>query len=173
MLEINYNVTIPESETAFMLFWKKYCLRRTVMFSVVFAISVTLFVNMMLGGETMFMVGGIGAGLSAGFMASLWLKPFRIRKRLVAALEMMGEEKYTVSLNDDTIEIETISESEDETEKTEKSVYRISEEELFSKETQEMFILCVNKALFYVFPKRCMSQPQIEDLRTYFNKKRI
>ena len=172
MFSINYDVTIDEIKTAFMLRWRKYSIRRTIMFSLVFLIATVLFVNMMFDGEVRTMIGGVGAGLAMGFMINLWLKPRRILKRLITALEMLGDEKYTAMFGDTTIEIETVQKVEDE-EAIEKTVYRLGEEEFFSKETSDLFLLFVNRALIHVFPKRCLSEQEVEKLREYFILKKI
>jgi hypothetical protein len=173
-----------------MLFWKQYSLKRTIMFSFVFAIGIFLSVNMILnrGG----IIGWILMGLAAGFLANLWLKPRRARKKLTAALEMMNEEKYAATFTENQIEIETIVEVNQESSKNaedaenieesevsdvadviDKSVFPIATEELYSRETSEMFTLFVNRALIYVFPKRCLSEHEVESLRNYFAEKRI
>jgi hypothetical protein len=172
MLKIDYDVTIPEMETGFMLHWRKYALRRTILLSVVYAIGIALFVKMALRGGNGPLIGGIGSGLAAGMLISLWLKPRRARKKLVAALELMYEEKYTAIFGENTIEIETVVQSEED-EAVEKTEYTIATEELFGKETPELFLMFVNRALIHVFPKRCMTDETVENLREYFNKKGI
>lgn len=148
------------------------------------------------------MIGGIGAGLSAGLAVNLWLKPRRILKKLVTALETLEEEEYSATFKDDSIEIITKTkpleppehtdefseqnpEQEENSEQSEKSeqtqpekidktVYLLAQEELYSIETDSMFILCVNKYLFHVFPKRCFSeQDKTEKLKNYFSTKGI
>jgi len=166
-MKLSYDNTIPEVQTAFMEFWKKYSLKRTILFSLVYAIAIALFVNMILNGTMMF--GGIGAGLSAGMLLSVWLRPRRARKRLTDALELSSAETYSASFCDTQIEIETVTENEE----TQVSVYQLSTEELYSKEMQEMFLLYVNRSLIHVFPKRCMNEQEVEGLRTYFMENRI
>jgi hypothetical protein len=166
-MKINYDVTIPETETAFMMFWRKYVMKRTMMFSLVFLIAAGLSVNMVLNG--MRMAGGIITGLSLGFMVNLWLKPYRLKKKIAMACEMTKDEKYSAMFGEKEIEIETITANEE----VDKSIYTIGAEELFSKETDGLFLLYVNKALVHVFPKRCLSEQEIEELRNYFTSKGI
>ncbi|MCL1903000.1 MAG: YcxB family protein [Oscillospiraceae bacterium] len=189
LMKIDYDVSVSETEVAFILFWKKYRMKSAILYSIVFAIATFLSINMMINGD-MVMVGGISAGLAMGLLVNLWLKPQRIKKRLAMALETMGDEKYSAAFNNDAIEIQTITETPDieknesgsdnennaeveQGQKPDKSVYCISQEELCSKETAEMFILYINKLLFHVFPKRCMTEKDIEELRTYFKEKKI
>jgi hypothetical protein len=172
MLRIDYDVTIPEMEAGFMAHWRKYSLKRTILLSVAFAIGIFMFARMIGNGGSAPLIGGIGAGLSAGVLISLWLKPRRACKKLVMALEMMYEEKYSATFGDSSIEIETIVQSEEES-AVEKSEYAHATEHLYSKETPELFLLFVNRALIHVFPKRCMTDETVSELRNYFNEKRI
>ncbi|MCL1831573.1 MAG: hypothetical protein FWG45_01525 [Oscillospiraceae bacterium] len=187
MLKIDYDVTIPEMETGFMAHWKKYALRRTILLSLVYVIAVILFVNLFLYGSVP-IIGAIGTGAALGMGISLWLKPRRLRKKLVTVLETSYEEKYAAVFDAQSIEIETIvyvpppteskelgklEEGAEMSEQVEKSTYVISEEELYSMETNELFLLFVNRALIYVFPKRCLCEQTVNELRTYFNDKGI
>jgi hypothetical protein len=177
-MRINYDITIPETEKAFMMFWKKYGLRRSVLLSAVYVIAIVLFVDMIINNGSI-AFGGIGFGLAAGMLISIWLRPFRSRKKLVEALETMYEEKYSAVFGETEIEVETIIQNSGESEngenetKIEKSTYAISAEELYSAETDEMFLLYVNRSLIHLFPKRCLSEQEIQDLRAYFAEKRI
>ena len=190
-IEIEYDVSAEESKDAFMCFFRKYRLRQTVLLSIVFLIATGLFINTMIvslisgAGATASMIGGIGAGLSAGLLANVWLKPRRAAKKLLHALEYMAEEKYTAVFGDTQIEIETLihtsgsdsdsdNDSEDDgSEKIEKTVLLLSQEELCSQETHELFLLFVNRSLVYVFPKRCLSESEQTNLQEYFTNKNI
>jgi hypothetical protein len=55
----------------------------------------------------------------------------------------------------------------------ETSVIGLTTEMLFSVENSEMFCLFVNKALIYIFPKRCLTDEQNEAVRSYFKDKAI
>jgi hypothetical protein len=55
----------------------------------------------------------------------------------------------------------------------ETSVYRHGAEILCSAEDGGLFCLFVNKALFHIFPKRCMTQEEQTELRNYFKDKGI
>jgi len=162
---ISYNNEIPEIEAAFTVFWKKYGIRRTVMFSIVYAIFAFLFINMIII-DLSGVIGWIGAGITLGFIASLWLKPGRARKKLSAALRLTDDETYTASFFDDKIEIETLTASE----KTDKTLITLATEEIYMTEKDGMFLLFVNRSLIYVFPKRCLKDEEIIGLREYFKK---
>jgi hypothetical protein len=167
-MKINYNNTIPEIVTATKSFWRRYALKRTVMLSLVFAILIGVMITRITMGQGI--IAWILMGLSAGLLANLWLKPARKRKKLIQALNLMYQESYEVTFCDEAIEIRTLVQSEEEEEIAE-SKYGLNEEELFATEKQDMFLLYVNRTLIHVFPKRCMSEEQIEGLRNYFEEK--
>ena len=47
------------------------------------------------------------------------------------------------------------------------------QQELFSVEDNELLCLFVNRALIYIFPKRCLSEQQTTELKQYFEDKGI
>jgi len=171
MLIINYDNTIAETEAALKAFWKKYSLRRTVIFTVVYAIFTFVFVDMIVVDRTS-LFGWIGTGLCLGFLISQWLRPSRARKKLLAALELTAEERYSAAFYGDRIEIETIivHDNSEQEQKPEKTAIALASEELYTLELQELFLLFVNRSLIYVFPKRCLESGQESELREYLNK---
>lgn len=205
LFEITYDNTIPEIETAFRLFQKKYALRRLAIFTVVYLIVIALGVNFIVTDYTK-PYGYILCALGLGVLVSTWTKPAGVRKRVVATLSEFSEEKYTAVFSDDRIEICTeIIDSGRETEtvaitgagiipvednseaakelaespekinepQVDKSVYKLAETELCSEETDDCYLLYVNRSLIYVFPKRCLSQAERERLASYFDDKSI
>jgi Zn-dependent protease with chaperone function len=140
--------------------------------------------------------------LSFGMLVSLWLRPFMIMKRTITVIEAMGDEKYIARFYDDRIEIDTeivtadtaaktetvmisssgvdvlkdpeaIAEAEKQLIQPETSVYRLGAETLYSVEAGDMFCLFINKAWTVIFPKRCLTEGQIADLKKYFEDKGI
>ncbi|MCL2035895.1 MAG: YcxB family protein [Oscillospiraceae bacterium] len=178
-MKISYDNTVEESAEAFMLFWREYHLKRTIMLSIAFGIGIFVSVISIVGGSGI--TAWILLGAASGFLLNLWMKPRRSCKKLVEVLETMASEVYTATFASDLIEVETIiqmKESENPensgtNEITDKSQIKLSTEELCSRETQELFVLYVNRSLVYAFPKRCMDNEEITGLRTYFEEKRI
>ena len=58
----------------------------------------------------------------------------------------------------------------DETQ-TEKSVYRIAETELLLRETPDLLILYVNRALFHTIPKRCLGTDELLSFKSFFEER--
>jgi hypothetical protein len=172
MFTIEYDNTISEIETAAKMFWKKYALRRTLLFSGAFLIIISVLIFRIATDTGAGIISWILLGLGLGLLTNLWLKPARRRKHLLLALQNMYQEKYAAEFCETAIEIQTLIQSHQD-EQVEKSRYEPANDELFSQETHELFLLYVNRWSTIIFPKRCMSEQQINDLRSYFTNKKI
>ena len=165
-MRIEYDNTIEETQTAFMALWKKYSIKSTLALSAAFVIFIGISIFSIVTSDSI--LWWVMLGLFSGLLANIWFKPRRACKKLIQALEIMDEETYAVTFSEDSIEVETITAAD-----TVNSKYSLATEELYSKETQELFLLFVNRSLIHVFPKRCMDESQPEKLRSYFTEKRI
>jgi len=201
MLEIKYNNTIPEITRAYSLFRRKYAILRMIPLTVMFLIAVVFGVDFIIR-DSADIKGYILVALGLGMLVSFWTRPIMAQKKLVATIEAMGEENYTARFFDDRIEVDTEIVSEEELEvvsisrfgvdtvenpdaleeaeeqiaqaaKPEMTVITLGTELLYALEDTDMFLLFVNKALIYIFPKRCLSEEQTESLRNYFTDKAI
>lgn len=199
MLEINYDNTIDEVRDGYIRFYFKYMLWRMIAFSLVYLIAFVFGVNFIATAPDQY-YGYILVALGGGLIFAQWVKPFNIRRRMVRTLEGLNPERYTARFFDDRIEIETEIVQPGETEvvavtgdgvtvvenaeiieevekreevRPEKSVIGLQTEDLFSAETPGAFLLYVNRALIYIFPKRCLTGEQAESLDRYFQEKAI
>ena len=199
MTEIKYDNTTPEIRRAYALFRKKYALPRMVPLSLAFAIAIVFGIDFIIRSPSDF-VGYILTALGAGMLFSLWWRPYLTQKKLISTIETLNDEKYTARFLADSIEIETEIIQKDEKTETvaisslgvvpvenpeakadaetkitlpETTKITLATEELFSVEAPEMFCIFVNRALIYIFPKRCLSEEQTEAVRAYFKDKSI
>lgn len=194
--EIKYDNSNDEIETAYKLFQKKYMLRRNVIFSIVYAIAAGLGVNFVVLNSTN-MAGYILIVLGLGMLFSTWARPVYARKKLMKTLESFGGETYTATFADKHITVDTEILPDEETEtvaitrdgvmtvgedveippeqeiKHDKTKIELTSNTLDSMETEEMFLLFLNRSLIYIFPKRCLSEEQTEKVRGYFDDKNI
>jgi hypothetical protein len=198
IIEINYTNTIPEIRRAYALFRRRYALPRMMPMTLLLLLTIIFGIDFIRRDAGI--VGYILTILSAGMLISLWSRPFLAARRLIDTIEALGkDEKYIARFYDDRIEVDTeivplrdtetiaisgqgidtvenpevIEEAEEELIQAETSVYRLGAETLCSTEDGEIFCLFVNKALFHIFPKRCMTEEQIESLRLYLKDKGI
>jgi len=199
MIEITYNNNTDEIRRAYSLFRRKYAVLRMIPLTFMFLIAVVFGVDFIIR-DPADIKGYILVALGLGMLISFWTRPVMAQKRLIATIEEMGEENYTARFFDDRIEVDTeIVEAETEVvaisrfgvdtvenpevlEEAEKelaaaqpetTVIKLGAELLYALEEADMFCLFVNKALIYIFPKRCLSDEQTDSLRKYFEEKAI
>jgi hypothetical protein len=202
MTEITYTNTIPEIRRASLLFWRKYKLPRTIIMTLLFGLTFYFGIDFIMRGQYFagYALALVSPALIITRWADPFMRQKRIIKAIEA---YGCDEKYTARLYDDRIEIDTVVLPEDaETEivalstqgvsvvenpelleeakaqlaeesPPETSVYGLGAERLCSAEDGELFCLFVNKALFHIFPKRCLTQEQIQELQNYFKDKAI
>ncbi len=194
--EIKYDNTLDEISKGYTLFWKKYALRRTIVFTVVYAIALGVGIDFVVRDHTN-MPGYILIVIGLGMIFSTWTKPYYAKKKLLKTLESFGEERYSAVFSEQKIVIDTeilpdeqletvavtsrgvmtvgegVEIPEDKVIKHEKTKIDLRTEKLDSAETDEMFLLYVNRSLIYIFPKRCLSEEQKEKLKNYFEDKNI
>lgn len=196
--QINYTNTIPEIRRAYALFRRKYALPRMLPMTALLLLTIVFGIDFIIKNPSGY-IGYILTALCAGMLISLWSRPFLAARRLISTIEALGrDERYIARFLDDRIEVDTeIVPLEAESElvaisgqgidtvenpevikeaeliQAETSVYRHSAETLYSVEDGELFCLFVNKALFHIFPKRCMTEEQTEAVRNYFKEKAI
>lgn len=223
LLEIKYSMTLDEISEGFMLFWKKYQLKRTVIFTIVYAVAFVLGVDIMIRNSSNF-YGYVIAGLAAGMIFYSWYKPFQIRRKMLESISALAEETYITEIYPSElrvttciIEDEPVSDNVEENaenvesagnienaenveenaknventenveensenadivvsngeERQEVSVYRFGTDLIDAQETEEMFLVYVNKRLIYIYPKRCLSDDEQTKLREILKDKAI
>lgn len=194
--EIKYDNTLDEISKGYNMFWKKYALKRMIVFTVVYAIALAIGIDFVVGNPSN-MPGYILIAIGLGMISSTWIKPYVHKKRLFKTLESFGEERYTVVFSDEKITVDTeilpdeqletvavtsygvmtvgedVEIPEEQIIKHEVTKLDLRTEKLDSAETENMFLLYVNRALIYIFPKRCLSEEQIGKIRAYFDDKNI
>lgn len=129
---------------------------------------------------------------------SVWARPYYARKKLIKTLDGFSRETYTAEFKKDCIEIQTIILPDEKTEtvavtpygvmsvsddvevpeekvieQPEKTVIAITENTLDSDETDELFMLYLNRSLIYIFPKRCLTDEEKKAVADYFEDKNI
>lgn len=195
-LTIKFDNNEQEITESFKLFQRKYMLKRKVLFTIVYGIACGLGINLIVTNMTN-PIGYVLTALSLAMIFSTWARPYFVRKRLMHTLQSFSKETYIATFKQDAIEIETEILDDDNMEtvavtshgvmtvgegveipqeqevKTEKTVLSLTETTLDSMENDDMFILFVARSYMYAFPKRCMTDDQQNELRTYLDDKNI
>ena len=195
-IEIKYDNTLDEIEKGYTLFLKKYTLKRSIIFTIVYAIAAGAGIDFVIHDHTS-MLGYILIVIGLGMIISTWGKPVVAKKKLLKTLASFGEEKYTARFLEKQIEIDTEILPEDQLEtvavtsqgvmtvdkdveippeqeiKQEKTKLDLAGNSLDSMETEDLFLLFVNRSYIYIFPKRCLNEEQIKGIHGYFEEKNI
>jgi hypothetical protein len=173
LTEFQYDVKNEEEDRAFRVFQKKYVYKHNIKITVAFGVVAALFgvsiirypdgyLNWVLMFICLFMI------------FTTWYNMVAVRKRLVAALKNLEDDRYIFKLFDDGFSIETII-SEEERDDEEfvpippKEV-KFGEEGLSVIENSEMFMLIIKKETIYVLSKRVLDEKTQEILRNKFTE---
>ncbi|MBR5089588.1 MAG: hypothetical protein IK093_09170 [Ruminiclostridium sp.] len=116
-VSVTFDNTPEEIEAAYKAFHNKYTLKKKLIYTVIYLIVVVLAVDLIIKDMTN-PAGYIAGGLGLGILVFNWIKPVLIRRKMMQGLAELGtDERYTMTLYDDRIEIETeITSAEQETE---------------------------------------------------------
>lgn len=199
--EIKYDNTLSEIETGYRLFQRKYMMKRNIIFTAVYtiaaAVGVDFLVHSFMDGNYANMAGYILLVIGLGMIFSTWARPYYARKKLMKTLESFGDEKYTAKFEDTRIVIDTEILPDEETEtvavttkgvmtmdqnmeipeeqkiKHDKTKIELRSNTLDSMETEELFLLFLNRSLIYIFPKRCLTDEEKNKVKNYFDDKNI
>lgn len=196
LLQIEYSMNLDEISDGFKLFQRKYQLRRTILFTIVYVIALILGIDFLIRDINNF-YGYVLVGLSAGLIFYAWYKPVLIRRKMISTISSLAEETYISEFYKDKIKITTRIMPEDEAnpEENSEAVEKSDAEQNYGEESQKeedvvttlyfgsdyldalenenMFLLFVNKRLIYIYPKRCLSDEEQDKLREILKEKAI
>lgn len=189
LLTIKYDMSLEEINDGYKLFWRKYQLKRTIIYTIAYLIALVLGVDLLLKNSNWF-YGAIICGLALGLIVDAWLKPGRVRKKLINTISGMAQESYISEFYGDRVQITTEilsennaddnaddntadnSDNEVEQESVVTNLY-FGSDYLDALENEQMFLLFVNKSNIYIYPKRCLSEEQQNTLRDILTSKSI
>lgn len=135
LLKISYNMELSEIGEGFKLFYKKYQMKRSIIFTIVYGIATILGIDMIIRNWQNF-YGYLLVGIGVGLIFMQWYRPVAIRKKLIATLSSMSQESYETEIFNDKLTITTIVAPEETvvvSESGEKA--EVKEEEKASDET--------------------------------------
>ena len=106
LLKISYDMELSEISDGFTLFYKKYQLKRTIIFTIVYSIAVILGVDMVIRNPQNF-YGYLLIGIGIGLIFMQWYRPVMIRKKLLNTVSSMTKEAYETEIFENRIQITT------------------------------------------------------------------
>lgn len=200
LFSIEFDAKTEEIAEAYTAFQNRYTLRKKIIYTVVYVIVIVLGIDLIIKNPSS-PAGFIATGLSAGILLFNWIKPLTVKKKLMQTLSELNDETYIMHFYDDKLTVETIIDTSAETEtvaitskgiytveegseaekellenpaeeeEIQKSVYNLSETEIFFEEKNGIFMVFLNRAFIQTIPLRCLSDEQQQQVRSYFSEK--
>ena len=174
LTDLNYTITVDDYDKAFHEVQKKFEFGRNTIFTVLVGIigilNLITAISKYPDNNNNVMI----VTICLAFIAILWVMPFKRRKTLREALSTIEDDSYETEIYDDKIKISVVPKINPETNEP----FEVSPKIIFYEtdlpyviEIPDEFIIYIKKQMFYVIPKRFLSEEQIETLRKEFSEK--
>lgn len=174
LTELRYTITVDDYDKAFHEVQKKFEFGRNTIFTVLVGIVgilnlITAIQKYPDNNNNVMLVA-----ICLAFIAILWVMPFKRRKTLREALSTIEDDSYETEVYDDKIKISVVPKINPETNEP----FEVSPKIIFYEtdlpyviEIPDEFVIYIKKQMFYVIPKRFLSEEQIETVRKEFSEK--
>lgn len=174
LTDLSYTITVDDYDKAFHEVQKKFEFGRNTIFTVLVGIIgilnlITAIQKYPDNNNNVMLVA-----ICLAFIVILWVMPFKRRKTLREALSTIEDDSYETEIYDDKIKICVVPKINPETNEP----FEVSPKIIFYEtdlpyaiEIPDEFVIYIKKQMFYVIPKRFLSEEQIEILRREFSEK--
>lgn len=157
--ETTYTIHLDEYEKGFIEFQKKYAYPRNYVMTGLFLIIMALY------GQQLYMDPRDGFrwflfALCIAMIAGMWINLRSVRKKLMKSISQLEDDTYTAVLFEKGIEITT--HTNEENSDIPATCLLFSNENLYVLNKGEMFILYIKKQMFYIIPKKNLSENDIK-----------
>ncbi len=172
--DLSYTITVDNYDKAFFEVQKRFEFPRNIVFTILVLLvaiyNVFVAIERYPDNNNQIMV----VAVSVIFIAILWFTPMKRRKTLREALSTIDDDSYETEIYEDKIKISVVPKVNEETGETEEIAPKILfyEADLpYIMEIPDEFIIYIKKQMFYVIPKKYLSDEQTELLRNQFREK--
>ena len=172
--DLSYTITVDNYDKAFFEVQKRFEFPRNIVFTILVLLvaiyNVFVAIERYPDNNNQIMV----VAVSVIFIAILWFTPMKRRKTLREALSTIDDDSYETEIYEDKIKISVVHKVNEETGETEEIAPKILfyEADLpYIMEIPDEFIIYIKKQMFYVIPKKYLSDEQTELLRNQFREK--
>ncbi len=172
--DLSYTITVDNYDKAFFEVQKRFEFPRNIVFTILVLLvaiyNVFVAIERYPDNNNQIMV----VAVSVIFIAILWFTPMKRRKTLREALSTIDDDSYETEIYEDKIKISVVPKVNEETGETEEIAPKILfyEADLpYIMEIPDAFIIYIKKQMFYVIPKKYLSDEQTELLRNQFREK--
>lgn len=174
LTDLSYTITVDNYDKAFFEVQKKFEFPRNIIFTILVVLvavyNVFVAIERYPDNNNQVMV----VAVSVVFIAILWFMPMKRRKTLREALSTIDDDSYETEIYEDKIKISVVPKVNEETGEMQEIAPKILfyETDLpYIMEIPDEFIIYIKKQMFYVIPKKYLSDEQIEIIRNQFKEK--
>ncbi len=173
--DLSYTITVDNYDKAFFEVQKRFEFPRNIVFTILVLLvaiyNVFVAIERYPDNNNQIMV----VAVSVIFIAILWFTPMKRRKTLREALSTIDDDSYETEIYEDKIKISVVPKVNEETGETAEEIapkILFYEADLpYIMEIPDEFIIYIKKQMFYVIPKKYLSDEQTELLRNQFREK--
>lgn len=172
LVTFEYDLTLKENDDAFRIFQKKYVMKRSIIYTVIFLILAAFYIESVIKTPNYTLGYGL-LGVCIAVIFYVWYNPVKIRRKLIEALSDIKDDRYTCEVYDEYIKITTIlpEEQEEDVIQSEPTRLYFAVDEFEIVDSADMFIIYVKKQVIYILPKRCIDEIKIANLDAIFAKR--
>lgn len=170
LVTFEYDLTLKENDDAFRIFQKKYVMKRSIIYTIIFIILAAFYLESVIKTPNYTLGYGL-LGVCIAIIFYVWYNPVKIRRKLIDALSDIKDDRYTCEVYDEYIKITTIlpvDQNEDVIQSEPTRLY-FSSGEFEVVDSESMFIIYVKKQVIYILPKRCIGGQNICQLENIFS----
>lgn len=189
---LEYTIKTEEYITAFVAFQKKYVYPKNYILTAIFAAIAILYGNQIYV-DPSYSIAWLLIGMCVLFVAQMWFNTYRVRKKLATSIKEIADDKYTTNVFENGLRISTVFGDVSESASTELAekkpdyddydnydniVEEVPPKEIFFDRdkpniisAEGMYIIYLKKRMFYVIPKRALSESDSTILSELFAKK--
>lgn len=171
--DLAYTITVDNYDKAFGEVQKRFEFPRNIVFTVLVALvaayNLYMAIKVPTNNNTQVMI----VGVSIAFLLILWITPLKRRKTLKEALSTIEDDSYTAEVFEDSIKITTVVKPDEEGNIPEiaPKIIFYETDEPYVMEIPDEFVIYIKKQMFYVIPKKYLSDEQTELLRKELSEK--
>ncbi|NMA79477.1 MAG: hypothetical protein GX967_02390 [Clostridiales bacterium] len=169
LITFEYDLTLKENDDAFRIFQKKYVMRRSIIYTIIFLILAAFYLESVIKTPNYTLGYGL-LGVCIAIIFYVWYNPVKIRRKLIEALSDIKDDRYTCEIYDEYIKITTIlpEEQEEDVIQSEPTRLYFAIDDFEIVNSIDMFIIYVKKQVIYILPKRCIEQAKIDQIDRIF-----
>ena len=172
LVTFEYDLTLKENDDAFRIFQKKYVMKRSVIYTIIFLILAAFYLESVIKTPNYTLGYGL-LGVCIAIIFYVWYNPVKIRRKLIDALSDIKDDRYTCEIYDEYIKITTIlpEEQEEDVIQSEPTRLYFAVDEFEIVDSADMFIIYVKKQVIYILPKRCIDEIKIDYIDKIFSNR--